>query len=188
MVIGIDLDGVVFDTERIYMKLAKDYNKNVLNNKPVLDENEIRVQKHFLWTKEESEEFLKKYTLKVCETAPLINGALQAINALINMGHTVYFVTARGSNVLEERDITKQRLQQLGLTNIPVIFTSQSKLQECKKYKVDILIEDYYFTVLKVSQNNIKCIYFNTQSGYHITNNSLVFETNNWKEVLNYFI
>ena len=186
MIIGVDLDGVVFDTERIYMNLAYKYNKDVFNNKPVLDINEIRVQKHFLWTNEESAEFLQKYTLDVCKNAPVIKDALSVINTLLHRGHTVLFITARGSNVLEEREITKLRLKELGLQNIPLIFTSQSKLEACKENRVEVLIEDYYNTVLEVAKNDIKCIYFNALSGYHF-NKSNVYETNNWKDVLNYF-
>ena len=60
MKIGVDLDGVVFDSEKEYRVYSELYDFRDLNKNSKVNNKEVRFQERFKWTKEEIAGFLKK--------------------------------------------------------------------------------------------------------------------------------
>ena len=60
MKIGIDLDGVVFDSEKDFRIYSELYDMIDLKQNSKKDNGNIRFQDRFNWSQEESENFLKK--------------------------------------------------------------------------------------------------------------------------------
>lgn len=186
MKIAIDLDGVVFDTERIYFerssKCEKEYNTGIR------DEFSFRLQDRYNWSDGQIKDFMDKNILDVCKSAPFMCGAKEGIINLINKGHEIVFITSRGQFVKEEQEITKKLLKQNNLGDIPLIFTLGKKLCECKNLCVDLFIDDLYKNVECVSGGGIKCIYFNTLTNKHFPKeNFLVLEVSSWQEIMEKF-
>ena len=61
MKIGVDLDGVIFDTEKLYRVLAELYDVLELKRNSIIDEKELRFQFRYSWSKQEQENFINKY-------------------------------------------------------------------------------------------------------------------------------
>ena len=61
MKIGVDLDGVIFDTEKLYRVLAELYDVLELKRNSIIDEKELRFQSRYSWSKQEQENFINKY-------------------------------------------------------------------------------------------------------------------------------
>lgn len=182
MKIGLDLDGVVFDTEVYYKVLADIYNLEV--NSKIIDPNEIRVQKKFGWTQEQAEEFIDRYVLEVIEKTPSPPGACEVLKILEERGHEFYIISSR---VGKEVEISKRRLCKLGIKISGSSYEKIDKTKACKDFKIDYMIDDYYLNVKQLSENNIKCLFFNSQHKKFKLNEN-IFEVFDWGDVLNFFI
>lgn len=60
MKIGVDLDGVVFDSEKEFRVYSELYDTLDLKKNSKIDNRELKFQDRFQWSKEETENFLKK--------------------------------------------------------------------------------------------------------------------------------
>lgn len=182
MKIGLDLDGVVFDTELSYKVLGDIYNLEV--NSKIIDPNEIRMQKKFGWTQEQTKEFIDRYVLEVIEKAPPTPGACEVLKILEEQGHEFYIITSRFG---KEVEISKKKLSELGIKISGSAYEQIDKTKACKDFKIDYMIDDYYLNVKQLSENNIKCLFFNSQHKKFKLNEN-IFEVFDWGDVLNFFI
>ena len=57
MKIGVDLDGVVFDSEKEFRVLSELYDMLELKQNSKIDNREMLFEKRFAWSKEQSDEF-----------------------------------------------------------------------------------------------------------------------------------
>lgn len=68
MKIGIDLDGVVIDSETTFRTYEELYDMEILKSNNLVDREEPKFQARYNWTKEQQKEFTKKYFLKKSAT------------------------------------------------------------------------------------------------------------------------
>ena len=61
MKIGIDLDGVVFDSEKEFRIYSELYDIIELKQNSKINNKELRFQDRFNWTENEIKDFLNKY-------------------------------------------------------------------------------------------------------------------------------
>ena len=61
MKIGVDLDGVIFDTEKLYRIYAELYEVVELKKNTIIDNRNDRFQTRYNWSDEETKQFVKKY-------------------------------------------------------------------------------------------------------------------------------
>ena len=82
MKIGIDLDGVVFNTEAQWSVDAELYDYLELKKNSLVNSGEPRIQEKYNWTKKEINNYLNKYlSLKKFDLVP---GAKQVLNMLVS--------------------------------------------------------------------------------------------------------
>lgn len=74
MRIGIDLDGVVIDTETTFRVYEEIFDIDILQGDNLIDIEEPKFQARYSWTKDQEDEFIKKYFLKVSKESPLMAG------------------------------------------------------------------------------------------------------------------
>lgn len=182
MVIAIDLDGVVFDSEEYYRTYAHLYDikyvKNGLRNK-----EEMNVHDRYGWDKQTADDFYAKYTAEVLNSAPLKAGAKYVLKQLKNMGHTLVCITLRGYYRECEIEITEKRLKEENIVFDKIIYNQHNKLEACKKEKVDVIIDDNHNTIKLLSENNIKCLHFRG-AGLKKVEHENAIEVQNWAEIL----
>lgn len=161
MNIGIDLDGVVFDSE-IYNRAYADYFDYTQNGgKGNCLRDEAHVQGRYSnWPKEMTDEFMRKFLLHSQEICPLVPLAKEIMTLLRKRGHRLVLISNRGKHFAEEIDIAKKRIKKEGLKFDACYYNSADKLPACRKEHIDVMLDDYYKNIASLSENGITCIYF----------------------------
>jgi uncharacterized HAD superfamily protein len=181
MNIGIDLDGVVFDTERTLRSLTTFINYQNYKN-DLVDNDELRAYRRFNWTKEQDQEFLKEYLIKVQKNAHCLPFAKEVMAELKKSGHKLFVITNRGKTLEEEIKTTQKKLKKEKLSFEKVVFSAIDKLKFCKELKIDIMIDDYYDNVDNLSKNGIKCLYLRELVAKKCENENVT-EVQNWADI-----
>lgn len=96
MKIGIDLDGVVIDSEQTFRTYEEIFDVNILKGNNLINKEEPKFQARYNWSEEQENEFIEKYFLKVSKESNLMSGFIAVYNLLKNQGHEFVVITARG--------------------------------------------------------------------------------------------
>ncbi len=159
MTIGIDLDGVLFDSESYYRSYAELFDIK-LNRKGSYNESELIIEEKYNWSAEEFQQFISECMKQITREAPLKPYAREVINLLKERGHRLVIVSARGDYGEWEIEATYERLKKEGLTFDDIFLNQSNKAIKCMEEKVDVMIDDSFKNVNLVAQNGIKCLYF----------------------------
>jgi len=154
MNIGIDLDGVIFNTEEMFRACAELYDFSLGLSGPSCPK-EMKINRRYSWSKEDFRDFYTKNLFTILEKAPLVPLAKEVVDALKKEGHEIFFVTSR--SLPREKEITYQRLKEENL-NYPVHFSTGDKFSTCKDLQIDVMIDDYYEYIDALSKAGIRCI------------------------------
>ena len=187
MKIGIDLDGVIFDSERIFRVYAELYDILELHQNGIIDNREVRFQERYNWSQEIINNFMRKYHTKIIEEAAFMPGAKEVIKMLKNEGHELIIITARGNKKKEHIAITEDILKK----NDMYIFDKycwgvEKKKEVCVAEKIDLMIEDSNNNCKEISEAKIKTIYFKDAPNYDIEENEYLKTLYNWGEIYRY--
>lgn len=183
MKIGIDLDGVVFNTEMLWATYAELYDCIQLKKNSVINSLEPRVQEKYNWTDKELNDFLDKYVdLSDFDIMP---GAKEVIDLLKKDGHELIVITARGClpNSKNGVNIASKKLDYQGIKFDKYYWNQKEKIEVCKKENIDIMIDDNYHICENLNKENIGSIYFQSLGRKRINENSKLKEATNWGEV-----
>lgn len=188
MKIGIDVDGVLLDSERAYRTSAEIYTLDVLGAKEdrILNKAEMSVENRYGWTEEESRFWHENYLLQAAEDSNFMPGAVEVVRKLQEMGHELYIITARGGYIKEMKDSALRKLEDAGLKFDGYYFNVKDKGNICKDIGIDIMIDDGICNCKNICNNGIKVLYFRDVNMEKIEN-PLVTEVNNWGEIYKYF-
>jgi len=186
MKIGIDIDGVILDSEKEFRIKAELFDILKLKRNSIINKKELRVQAHYSWNEEEFKEYMNKEFLKVSKECNFMPGALEIINMLKKEGHELVIITARGVFIKEMIDVAQQRLAEKGLTFDKYYWAIEDKLKICNEENIDIMIDDYYKTCKNTSDNNVKTLYFREYPSYELEENEFLKEVHNWGEIYRY--
>ena len=187
MKIGIDLDGVVFDSEKDFRIYAELYDIYDLKRNSTVDRQALRFQERFDWTEEEGKTFLERYHEKIVKESNYMPGAKMILQMLKEEGHELIIITARGGLNKEIVEITNERLKQdnMNIFN-KYYFAVQNKGEVCEKEGIDIMIDDLRENCQKVAERKIKTIYFKDAPSYDMEENEHVKVLYNWGEIYRY--
>ena len=181
MNIGIDLDGVVYDSEEM-LKCRAEFFDQQIGGIGVINKEELLCQKRYKWTQEQENEFLKSCLLNVLTISPLKTMVKETLTQLKNEGHNLFIITSRGNVFDEEVEITHKRLNELNIQFEKIICYASNKDQICKQHNIDVMIDDTYDNVIKIANAGIKCLYFRDLV-LKFANHPNIVEVNNWGEI-----
>ena len=187
MKIGIDLDGVVIDSETTFRTYEEIFAIEELNNRKIINREEPKYQGRYDWTLEEQDKFNKKYLLKAAQESNLMSGFLAIYKKLKEFGFELVVITARGGYVEEMKDDALNLLKKNNIEFDKYYFKIKNKLEICKKEKIDIMIDDDYKIIKQISSNKIKCLYFRDTNLKKLRESKYVHEVNNWGDIYRYF-
>lgn len=187
MKIGIDLDGVIYDSEKDYRIYQELYDMTELQGKSIKNEQEVRIQKRFNWSAETIEDFFERYNEKVVREANYMPGAKMILKKLKEEGHELIIITARGEYKPSIIELTEERFEK---DNIKIFekcyYQVKDKAEICKKENIDLMIDDSNVNCKNTSSNNIKTIYLKDAPSYDMEENEYLTVLYNWGEIYRY--
>lgn len=191
MKIGIDLDGVVIDSETTFRTYEELYDMEILKSNNLVDREEPKFQARYNWTKEQQKEFTKKYFLKVSKESGLMSGFVGAYNYLKSQEHQFIVITARGLTpdgtfMKEMEEDAKRVLQENNIIFDKYYWGQGDKLEVCQKENIDIMIDDDWKIIEKLSNNNINTLYFRDTNLKILPDSNYITEVNNWGDICRY--
>lgn len=188
MKIGIDLDGVIFDSEQDFRVYQELYDMLELKQNSKIDDREARFEKRYNWTEDTKKNFLDKYHAQVVTETNYMPGAQMILKMLKDEGHELIVITARGGINPSIIPVSEQRFQKDNMLDLfdKCYYAIKDKAEVCKKENIDIMIDDSYENCKNTSENKIKTIYFKDAPSYDLEENEYLKVLYNWGEVYRY--
>ena len=183
MRIGIDLDGVVIDSETTFRTYEEIFDIDTIKGNNLINREEPKFQARYNWTEEQKQEFIEKYFLTVSKESNLMSGFIGVYNLLKKQGHEFVVITARGGFVKEMKDDAIRLLEENNITFDKYYWKIDDKLEVCKNENVDIMIDDDWRIIKKLADNNIKTLYFRDTNLVKLEENKYIKEVNNWGDI-----
>ena len=186
MKIGIDLDGVVIDSETTFRTYEEIFDIDILNGNNLINREEPKFQARYNWTKEQVKEFIEKYFLKISKESNLMSGFMATYELLKQQGNEFVVITARGGFIKEMKDDAIRLLNENNITFDKYYWHIDDKLEICQKENVDIMIDDDWKIIKKLTENKIKTLYFRDTNLMKLEENEYIKEVNNWGDIYRY--
>lgn len=183
MKIGIDLDGVVIDSETTFRTYEEIFDIDVLKGNHLINKEEPKFQARYNWTNEQEKEFIEKYFLIVSKESNLMSGFIGIYKLLKEQGHEFVVITARGGFVKEMKDDAIRLLEENNIKFDKYYWNVDDKLEICKNEKVDIMIDDDWKIIKRLADNEVKTLYFRDTNLMKLKENNYIKEVNNWGEI-----
>ncbi len=183
MKIGIDLDGVVFDSETTFRTYEEIFDTEVLKSNNLIDREEPKFQGRYKWTKEQEQEFIKNYFMKASKESNIMSGFKAVYNLLKAKNVEFVVITARGGHVKEMKDDAERILKENNINFNKYYWQIENKLEICQKEDVDIMIDDDYKIAEQISSNKIRTLYFRDTNLKKLDENEYLKEVNNWGDI-----
>lgn len=183
MIVGIDLDGVILDSEIEYRLEAEIYDAKVLKRNSLVDRTEISsFSLRYNWSVEENNAFKKIYN-EVAKNCNIMPGAKKVINMLNADGHKLILVSSRGKNCKKMQNIGLESLKKYDIFLDKVYIGVEDKLSICKSENVDIMIDDNFTNCKKISEGGINTLYFADGGMKEMEENENLKTVYNWGEI-----
>lgn len=186
MKIGLDIDGVIFNTENEIRVNAELYDLLELKGKGVAHPNGVIEEERYDWTKQQLDIFRRTYLIQSSNDAGLMPGAKKVLEKLKKDGHELIIITARGLSVKEMKQTAIDKFKKHGLEFDKYYWEQENKLEACKKENIDIMIDDRATICNLTSKNKIKTLYFRDVNREKLKENEYLKEVNNWGEIYRY--
>ena len=187
MRIGIDLDGVIFDSEKEFRVYSELYDMIDLKQNSKTDNRKLKFQDRFQWSEKQTKDFLKKYHKQIIEESNFIPGVKRILKLLKEDGHSLILITARGGLNKDMIRITEERLKENGMYIFDKYYwATENKEEVCQKENIDIMIDDFCKNCENIANAKIKTIYLKDAPSYDLEENKYIKVLYNWGEIYRY--
>ena len=183
MKIGIDLDGVVIDSETTFRTYEEIFDIDTVKGNNLINREEPKFQARYNWTEKQKQEFIEKYFLTVSKESNLMSGFIGVYNLLKKQGHKFVVITARGGFIKEMKDDAIRLLEENNIDFDKYYWKIDDKLEVCKNENIDIMIDDDWRIIKKLADDNIKTLYFRDTNLVKLEENKYIKEVNNWGDI-----
>lgn len=184
MKIGIDLDGVIFDSEKEFRVYSELYDVVELKRNSIKENRELKFQDRYNWNQEEGQDFLKKYHKQIISESNFMPGAKDVLKLLKQEGHELIVITARGGLNKNMIPLTENRLKEHDMEIFDKYYwATENKDDVCKQEKIDIMIDDYDKKCQSIANAKIKTIYLKDAPSYELQENEYIKVRYNWGEI-----
>ena len=180
--IGIDIDGVVLDFERLVRTYAELYDVIELNGNGLIAKDENRFQERYNWDETELTRFKNKYFISLSKEAKLMPGVKDVIDLLKRDGHELIVISARGNDYNEMKNVVEKIFKKENLNFDKYYWKQVDKVNVALSEKIDIMIDDSYEICKKMSDVEIETLYFRDKNMKKI-NSEYVIDVSNWGEI-----
>lgn len=173
MKIGLDMDDTICSTDKTIRKYVDNY----------CEDKKIKPEE--IWKNEAlKQDFLTKNLEKIYISAPLKKNAKSIINKLKKLGNELIIVTARSDKYISisMEELITNYLNTNGITVDKIIINAKDKVDACKEYDIDIMLEDNLYNYNLLINAGINAILYDEINQYQEINNRIV----DWKEFLSF--
>ena len=187
MRIGIDLDGVIFDSEKEFRVYSELYDMIDLKQNSKTDNRKLKFQDRFQWSEKQTKDFLKKYHKQIIEESNFIPGVKRILKLLKEDGHSLILITARGGLNKDMIRITEERLKENEMYIFDKYYwATENKDEVCQRENIDIMIDDFCKNCESIANSKIKTIYLKDAPSYDLEENKYIKVLYNWGEIYRY--
>ena len=183
MKIGVDLDGVVIDSETTFRTYEEIYDTEILKENNLINREEPKFQQRYNWTDEQEKDFINRYFMTVSKESNLMSGFLGVYKRLKEQGHEFVVITARGGFIKEMKDDAERILEENNIKFDKYYWKINDKFEICQKEKIDLMIDDDWRIIEKLSEHKIKTLYFRDTKLKKLQENEYIKEVNNWGDI-----
>ena len=177
MRIGIDLDDTICaTTEIVHDRVEKYASIEHLNSLDIMNDEVLR------------EGFFRIYLEDIYSNVEIKKEAANVLKRLKTRGNEIYIITARSSNIVPTvknvKKITEEWLKRHGIEVDDIIIAAygEKKAEMCKKYKIELMIDDDPYNLKKVMAHGINYLLFDDREKYDLKENYVT----NWQQVEKY--
>lgn len=177
MRIGIDLDDTICNTtEIVHNRLERYAKEENLNPLDIMNDEVLK------------NSFFSIYLEDIYSNAEPKSGALGVLKRLKSRGNEIYIITARRSNFVPSiKAVIPITENWLNKNHIEVdgIITSaygETKADVCKRYSIDLMIDDDPYNYKKIVSLGKKCLLFDDHERYNLREDYVT----SWQEVESY--
>lgn len=188
MKIGIDCDGVLTDMSAYIYEYGEKWFKRKPTNPAGYSTAEV-----FGCTEKEEFRFGLKYFFVYCKKWPPRTGAVKVNGMLIDDGHKLYEITARKFVMMKNplgwysRHLFEKWVKKHGFVFHGIHYCSESqspedKLEGCRRFAVDLMIDDKPDVSLYLAENGVKVLMFDTSYNQEVSHTNIV-RVFDWMEI-----
>ncbi len=177
MRIGIDLDDTICrTTEIVHDRIEKYAALENLNPLDIMNDEALK------------EGFFRVYLEDIYANVEIKHEVTNVLKRIRNRGNEIYIITARSSNfvstVKNVRNITAEWLKKHDIEVDEIIVASygDKKAEMCKKYHIDLMIDDDPYNYKKIIATGTKCLLFDDREKYNLKDDYVT----NWLQVEKY--
>lgn len=155
MIIGIDVDGTLTDIAGFMIEKGGEFFQ-----RPAVDPKAFDIEQMFGCSHKERNLFWRKHLPGYCRKMPIVDGAAETIRKLRDDGHKICIVTSRVYATRKDpvgylfRSMLRGWLRRNGVVYDEIVFcedSGESKLENCQKLGVDVMIDDKPENLLALS-------------------------------------
>ena len=185
MNIGIDIDNVISNFDEVLKKEFLIHDKE-LRNTGIINPEAPMTKGMFDWTDDEIYTFYWENIGRITPSLDVIEGAKEYIEKIKNDGHTIVIITGRDKRIFKNpKEVTKEWLEKNNIYYDELVFKkTPNKIEECKNYKVDIMLDDLAINVKKLRENNVNAYLVRTRYNENYSLNMPMLL--NWEDIYNF--
>ena len=120
---------------------------------------------------------------KYAHEIPIKENVKEVIDKLYELGHKIYFITARGSRDTDSYNPTKEYLDSHGIKYEKIYTYAKNKADVCLKENIDLFIDDSYKHCKSVKEKGIQVLMFDT---YYNREYKEFNHVHSWNEIYKY--
>ena len=178
MRIGIDIDDTITNTTYDTDICALEYDESLK-----IDKSKYNFDERYHWNNMKCDDFWCKYVDRVMRNTSLREKSNYFINKLYDEGNTIYFITSRNNlyspNVI---NITETYLKKHHIKYDKLITSAEYKGETCKKYEIDLMIDDSPYQAKDLEKYGINYILVSNDYNKDIDCKKFL----NWEEIYEY--
>lgn len=187
MNIGFDIDGVLNNSRKWEIEAGTKYFAR--RGIPLIDENAYHLCNMFGVTSKDEDEFWDKLVFDYAKEVVVRDFASEIVNKLKADGNKIFIITARYLSTLNDergekmRQLVKDWLKTNNIEYDDIVFSGESKINNIKNKKIDIMIEDSPRNIKEISKLIPVICYDNVYNKDVYGKN--IFRVNDFKELYN---
>ena len=164
MRIGLDIDNVITDLDKILLKEVLIWDKNIRGT-GIINAKAGMFSGMLDWTRDEVEGFFYNNIQRIAGLMEMRKYCKFYIDKLMEDGNEIFLITHRARpNFRDPETVTLNWLNKHKINYNQLIFAqTPNKTEECKKFKIDVMIDDRMDQCQIMSDNSVRCIVMKTR-------------------------